>query len=153
MMDTSPLKRGSPGYLPGWAFESPCVAVESFISINQINTRCHDNRKKNLSLQVNSAAGRDNIDSNKLLDHIIRHKSLDINAAKEHSAEAQRIQWTTAKNLRMWFNNWAHDLVELGFAIKLNDDGEIHIPDDQLGRIINFDETCLSLDGSGKRGG
>ena len=53
----------------------------------------------------------------------------------------------------MWFNNWAHDLVELGFATKLNDDGEIHIPDDQLGRIINFDETCLSLDGSGKRGG
>ena len=53
----------------------------------------------------------------------------------------------------MWFNNWAHDLVKLGFATKLNDDGEIHIPDDQFGRIINFDEMCLSLDGSGKQGG
>ena len=28
-----------------------------------------------------------------------------------------------------------------------------NIPDEQLARIINFDETCLSLDGSGKRGG
>ena len=53
----------------------------------------------------------------------------------------------------MWFNNWGHDLVELGLATKLNDDGNIHIPDEQLGRIINFDETCLSLDGSGNRGG
>ena len=41
----------------------------------------------------------------------------------------------------MWFNNWGHDLVELGFATKLNDDGDIYIPDEQLGRIINFDET------------
>ena len=88
MVDTSPLKCSSPGYLPGWAFESLCIAVESFISINQINAMCHDNQKKNLSLQVNGAAGRDNVDGNKLLDHIIRHKSLDINAAKEHSTEA-----------------------------------------------------------------
>ena len=58
-----------------------------------------------------------------------------------------------SKKLTMWFNNWGHDLVQLGFATKLNDDGDIHIPDDQLGRIINFDETCLSLDGSGNRGG
>ncbi len=49
----------------------------------------------------------------------------------------------------MWFNNWGHNLVHLGFGTKLNDDGNIHIPDIQLGRIINFDETCLSLDGSG----
>ena len=34
---------------------------------------------------------------------------------------------TSAKNLTMWFDNWAHDLVELGFATKLNDDG-IDIP-------------------------
>jgi hypothetical protein len=63
------------------------------------------------------------------------------------------MQWTTAKNLRMWFNNWGHDLVQLGFGTQLNDDGDIHIPENQLGRIINFNETCLSLDGSGNRGG
>ena len=32
----------------------------------------------------------------------------------------------------MWFNNWGHDLVELGFATKLNDNSDIHIPDEQL---------------------
>ena len=53
----------------------------------------------------------------------------------------------------MWFNNWGHDLVQLGFATQLNDDGDIHIPDNQLWRIINFDETCLLLDGSRSRGG
>jgi hypothetical protein len=38
----------------------------------------------------------------------------------------------------MWFDNWAYDLVQLGFAV-LGDAGDIvHIADDQLGRIINF---------------
>ncbi len=86
------------------------------------------------------------------MNHILWHKSIDLAVAKLEMQEAQQIQWTTAKNLRMWFNNWGHD-VQLGFATKLNGDGDIHIPDDQLGRIINFDETCLSLDGSGSRGG
>jgi len=77
-----------------------------------------------------------------------------VQAGKLHSQEARRIQWTTYSNLKMWFDNWGRDLVELGFAIKLNDDGDVHIPDAQLGRIINFNETCLSMDGSGKsRGG
>jgi hypothetical protein len=52
----------------------------------------------------------------------------------------------------MWFENWGRDLVELGFAHH-NEHGEVIIPDDQLHRILNFDETCLSHDGSnGARG-
>ena len=53
----------------------------------------------------------------------------------------------------MWFNNWGRDLVELGFTSQPNNNEDIHIPNDQIARIINFDETCLSLDGSGRRGG
>ena len=154
LIDSSPLKRGSPGTIPAWAFESLCVAVESYISINQVNMNGASNKKKNLSARVNGCAGRDEVkDKNGLLNRIFRHKSIDLAAAKLETQEARRIQWTTAKNLTMWFNNWGHDLVQLGFATKLNDDGDIHIPDDQLGRIVNFDETCLSLDGSGNRGG
>jgi hypothetical protein len=44
-------------------------------------------------------------------------------------------------------------LVELGFVTK-GADGKVTIPEDQLRFIINFDETCLSLDGTkGRRGG
>ncbi len=70
-----------------------------------------------------------------------------------HSMKARQVQWTTATKLQMWFNNLVNNLVELGFASKLNYDGDIHIPDDQLGHIINFDETYLSFDESSKRGG
>ena len=54
----------------------------------------------------------------------------------------------------MWFDNWEHDLVELGFAVCDTTTGKIHIPEDQLELIGNFDETCLNLDGSStNRGG
>ena len=47
-----------------------------------------------------------------------------------------------------WFDNWESDLVNLGFATR-GIDSTITILDDQLLFIIlNFDERCLSLDGS-----
>ena len=154
LVDASPMKCGNPGLLPHWAFESLCVALESFISINQVNDNCGVLGRKVLASQVNCVAARPDVKSNKLFDRIIKHKGLDLKAGKLQAQEARRIQWMTAKNLSMWFDNWAHDLVELGFATMLSDTGNVHIADDQLGRIINFDETCLSLDGSnGNRGG
>ena len=71
---------------------------------------------------------------------------------KTDNDEARRIAWTTYKNLAQWFDNWGRDLVELGFAEK-DEEGNIVIPPEQLKNIVNFDETCLSLDGSqGNRG-
>ena len=66
-------------------------------------------------------------------------------AAKGETAEDRRILWTTYDNLKTWFDNWEHDLVELGFATK-DASGHVVIPEEQLSRIINMDETCLSLD-------
>jgi len=64
------------------------------------------------------------------------------------------IIWTNHRNITIWFDNWEHDLVELGFAVCDPTTGKIHIPEDQLGLIGNFDETCLNLDGSStNRGG
>eukprot|EP00975_Prorocentrum_lima_P042046 8837717-Prorocentrum_lima.AAC.1 len=61
--------------------------------------------------------------------------------------------WTTYYNLKSWFNNWERDLLELGFANK-NEKKETIIPEDQLARILNIDETCLAMDGStSQRGG
>jgi hypothetical protein len=85
------------------------------------------------------------VKKNNLNDQIICGKAIDFHAAKMHSQEAQHIQGTMAKNLTMWLWNWEHDLVRLGFATKLIDGGDIQIPKDQLGQILKFDKTCLSL--------
>ena len=53
----------------------------------------------------------------------------------------------------MWFNNLFRDIEQLGF-VRRDSGGKLVIPDDQLSRILNFNETCLSVDGSqGQHGG
>ena len=155
LVGVSPVKRGSPGQIPRSAFESLCVTVESYISINQVNRTCTKIGKQKLAMLVNAVVWKDlahKQKSYKLLTRIVKNKKLDINASKMNSQEARRIQWTKSKYLSMWFDNWGDNLVNLGFAEK-NENGDIHIPDDQLVRIMNFDETCLSLDGSGSVAG
>jgi hypothetical protein len=48
----------------------------------------------------------------------------------------------------MWFDTWENNLVTLGFATRKDGAKGIAIAPDQLVRILNFDETALSLDGS-----
>jgi hypothetical protein len=62
--------------------------------------------------------------------------------------EARHILWTKAKFLIMWFNTWEANLIQLGFEKKSDIEGHLEIPDNQLVRIVNFDETCCSTDGS-----
>jgi hypothetical protein len=52
----------------------------------------------------------------------------------------------------MWFKNWENQLVALGFATHEGDARTIEISKDQLTRVINFDETALTLDGIGPQG-
>ena len=89
----------------------------------------------------------------KLLDRIIKETAINLLAEKCNDVEQRRILWTSYKNLKLWFENWERELEELGFTDR-DDDGVHYIPEEQLGNIINLDETCLSLDGSkGNRGG
>ena len=60
-------------------------------------------------------------------------------------------QWTRTKLLTMWFDNWGNNLVVLGFIPRNDDGGGINISDDQLVRILNFDETAHQLVGGGQR--
>jgi hypothetical protein len=83
--------------------------------------------------------------ASKLLKRVQRDTACNLNKRKSHNAEDRRIRWTNHRNISMWFDNWEHDLVELGFAARDPTTGKIHIPEDQLGNIGNFDETCLSL--------
>ncbi len=60
----------------------------------------------------------------------------------------------TYQNLKLWFDCWVNFLVEYGFAMMYDADGELIIDAELMHRILNMDETCLSLDGSnGNRGG
>jgi hypothetical protein len=89
----------------------------------------------------------------KLLNHVLLDTAKYLDASKMEYCEDRRIRWTKYSNISSWFNNWEWDLVDLGFAF-YNKDGQCVIPDEQLCNIGDFDETCLSADGSkGKRGG
>ncbi len=146
LVDSSPLKVGKPSEIPDHAFESLCVGLESYISIIQNNKLNHKLEKKKLMALVNSVVGRELTDkhkSYKLLSRIAKCNKIDLNAIKLSTQEARRIQWTKRKYLQIWFNTWEANLIKLGFAKRSEVDGKLEIPDDQLARILNFDETCL----------
>ena len=74
--------------------------------------------------------------------------AVNLKAAKVKNWEDSHIRWTTYKNLSLWFDNWEYDLVELGFAYYNPITNKVCIPKEQLINILNFDETCMSLDRS-----
>ena len=53
----------------------------------------------------------------------------------------------------MWFDNWGHNLVELGFAFRDETTGKVHIPEEMLLFIGNFDEASLFLCDATTNGG
>ena len=77
--------------------------------------------------------------------------------------EQRRVEWTTFHNLQKWFDTLENQLLKLGFARaktaeenKSNrpEEGSVIISVEQRERIINLDESALTLDGtSSKRGG
>ena len=118
------------------------------IRICQLNGREQETEKKKLAMRVNACMGDDlakNVNTS-LMRRLLQETAVDLLCGKTQTAEDRRIKWTTYTNIKMWFDNWARDLLELGFAEKV--DGIIVIPQEQLKNIINFDETCICLDGS-----
>ena len=71
----------------------------------------------------------------------------ELSCGKVNNAEERRVRWTTYFNIKSWFDNWESDLVKLGFAF-VDDNHKVIIPDAQLMRILNIDETCLVMDGN-----
>jgi hypothetical protein len=118
----SPVKQGSPGHIPLAAFESLCVGIESYISINQLNQNCSNGiGKKELAQLVNQIVDSEvdhKTKNYKLLHRISLYKGINLTATKMFSQEARRIQWICAKFLTMWFDNWENQLIALGFATR-----------------------------------
>jgi hypothetical protein len=147
----SPLKIGVKGDVPACAFKSLCIAFESFIRIQQINSRQGEITYKKLAVRINALLGRNY--KLKMLQRILLATAKNLDSSTMNIAKDRRVHWTTFANISSWFDNWEFDLVELGFATR-DTDGKIAISAEQLYFILNFDETCLSVDGSeGRRGG
>jgi hypothetical protein len=81
------------------------------------------------------------------------YKGINLTARKIFSQEARRIQWTRAKFMMMWFDNWESQLVPLGFATHKDGAKAIDILAEQLTLILNFHKTALTLNGSGTAAG
>ncbi len=144
----SPAKLGKAGEIPKDIFSNLVGAFESFVRINQLNGKGAENSQRKLAIRVNGVMKKETKTlSKQLLNRLLAETAIDLLATKGRNVEERRILWTTYRNLKSWFDNWCRDLVELGFAHK-DESGEIIIPDDQLARIVNIDETCLVLDGS-----
>jgi len=87
-----------------------------------------------------------------LLNCVVRDTAIDINANKLNCEEDRRIRWTTYQNLGLWFDSWEAFLIDYGFAT-ISQTRELIIEETMKKRILNLDETCLSLDGgNGNRG-
>ena len=150
---SSPLRNGFPGTIPEFVFKNLCTAIESYMKINQLNGQSVENSRKNLHNRVMKVMGKEeNIVSTSLLNRILQATAVEIFSTLTTNIEERRTIWTTYNNLKSWFDNWEHDLEDLGFAER-DEEGNLYIPVEQLSRIINVDKSCLSLDGINRQRG
>jgi len=149
------MKKGPEGSVPNKILNILVNATESYIRINQGNGKGAAIERKQLVQTVNNVAAPlfdVPMYSNRLLQRILDNTDVMLSAGVQNIVEDRRIRWTTYSNLKLWFDSWGEDIVELGFGYH-DADGKVVISDDQLARILNLDETCLSLDGTRERRG
>lgn len=149
----SPRKTGPEGNISALMYKSLCTAFGSFMRINQINS-CGGNNSRTKMIPVLAQTTHLSIATcTELIRRLCRDTAIDMKADKMYFAEERRVRWTTYSNLELWFSSWEKTLLELGF-LEPDCSGKLIIPSEQLRNILNFDETCLSLDGSSiNRGG
>jgi len=153
LVGMSPLKPGPEGNIPALIYKSLCMAYGSFLRINQINARGGDNSRSRMIPILAEAMHISISSSADLIKRLCRDTAVDMKADKLSFAEERRVRWTTFHNLELWFNSWEKSLHDLGL-MEEDGSGKLIIPEHQLRNILNFDETCLSLDGSSiNRGG
>ena len=141
----SPMKKGHCGNIPPVAYKALCSAFASKLRICQLNAS--SSTRKDQIEWLMSAFGYGRKQASKLWERVSRDTAVDIIAGKVKRAEERRVEWTTYHNLDLWFAAWERTLDELGF-FEYDSCGNKMIPEHKLKDILNFDETCLSLDGS-----
>ena len=142
LIGVSPNKQGPERKLPKFIFKTLCSAFESYVRINQVNGLGGDLSRGKLQKRV-GAVVRDDGFSTQCLSRLIQYTAIDLLAGKVNKVKDRRVLWTTYENIKLWFENWTRDIVELGFATE-DDKVEIDVAKDQLARILNLDDLPLS---------
>ena len=151
MIGQFPIARGYQGLLPPHAFSLLVLATESKIQIDQVNSGSPERNELIRAINrccgiVDSEGGRP---KETLFERVMRKTSVRLNVAVSPPVEERRLRWTTYANLLMWFKNFRAFLLEKGFAREGGEgEEELVFEESQLRRIINVDETEISLDGS-----
>ena len=146
----SPKKRGYTGVVQPNVFKLICEAFETYIQINQINSRDWQHKRKYLAALLNKVVGISSDGSrvkDSFLNRVLRATETNFQADVDKPVEEHRLRWTTYDNIKRWFETWEAVLLELGFAHE-DDNGNTVIPPNQLDRIFNMDESAISFDGS-----
>jgi hypothetical protein len=152
------LRRGTKGMIDKIHFKNLCIAAESYIIINQNSGNLCECTYRKLCACIEKVVCGINVDSNPrlaqhLLQCVLKHSSNNLSVLKSKQVEDRRICWTNYKNISMWFDNWERDLVQLRTALLDPLTNKPYISKEQLSNNCNFDETCLSLDGSNSNHG
>jgi len=130
------------------------AALCSFVAICQVNGDPEKKRKDLIAALELLLNGNGTSNPTTLFKRVKKENAGLLELSKKHVIEMRRLLWTTPKNLNDWFDEWGLFCVAKGFATRSEHDGEVVFSEAQKRRIINIDETNLSLDGSdGGRGG
>ncbi len=153
MLGTFPLVCRYKGMMPKHAFELLVLAVESFVQISNVNSI--NTKWLTLMMAVNTCCGVAPAEcraKHSLYDQVMKSTNVSLNAYVSPVVEERRVRWTTYANLNAWFDNFRAFLIEFDFA-GVGDDGEPTFTKVHLRRIMNVDETEISLDASNTRAG
>ena len=143
----SPKKRGPVSYISQVAYKALCIAFASMLRINQLNSKT--NPKKTQIRWLMNTMRYIKSEATELWKQICRNTADEhMQVNKVRCAEERQVKWTTFQNLNLWFDSWEKVLDELGFFEVDAATGKKFIPKHKLKDIVNFNETCLSLDGS-----
>jgi hypothetical protein len=131
------LKQGRPGFIiPGEAYRVVCEAYYTHVRLVQEAgaNGVREATKKYMDVDKAEVLIRKRIRPD------LAFLLISGNPKKQ---DAARIEWTTDHNIAGWFDTWEEEMLELGFAERTKE-GLFQYTHPE--RIINIDETFLTLD-------
>lgn len=161
----SPMKPGPVGSFNKMEYDAMKTAFLTFIKLEQAGGKKQSTIRE-LSLRVNAMVNHSGVHVKRKWDDLAKRLKADVadelDIKKPNNQELRRVLWTSYGNLKVWFAQWEHTVISLGFGRKKKTDGSeddleegsVIFFDGQKKRILNLDEMDGSLDNTkGKRGG
>ena len=89
---TSHRKLGNPGTILSFVFQTLCIAMETFMKINQVNGKNMENSRKKLHNCVLKVMGKEKVVRMNLLDQILKETAFDILSKHITYVEDRRVK-------------------------------------------------------------